>query len=1063
MFIPDLVALNSETTPSAPFWVYATPDSCKLVHIMHLEFGRATQRAAHLLRPDPEGSDRQVVALLALSDTILFHALMAGLITANLIPFPISPRNSPAGILHLLRASSCHRIIATCVTLAPLLDALQKHIAESDPQFELKIEEVPSLQQIYPNLGAEMPDSPFHPHWKQNSHPSVDDICMYIHSSGSTGLPRAIAQTHRAVMQWSALPAIAETRVHTAQPIGNMALPSFHLFGIICQFMLPLSGTCVAVYPPTATSPNSLPMIPSPDNFLDHARRTGCRALTTVPAFLAPWLASAPAIAYLKTMHSILWSGGPLPQRIGDALTEAGLHLLCGYGSTETGPISTVIQYDGDAKEWAWFRVADVVKVRWAPQGDGTFECQVLAWEKHTPIIENLDDVKGYATSDLCINHPQKKHLWKCVGRIDDTIIHSSGEKTVPGPMEDIITSSPYITGAVMFGRARPQTGILIETTPSLQIDVQDVDQLAALRNKIWPIIADANEIAPAFSRIFKEMILFSSRDKPLPRAAKGTVMRKAAIALYAEEIEATYNTVDEQVSVIDSIDPPVEWDAVRIQEWLLALAVTLCNSTAMSPTRDLFQQGFDSLTATIFRLRIMRALRSQDDPVVARAADAVPQNLVYAHPTIAELADHLSALVAGRPTETEEGGVQIENLIAKYGSGLASTGTQKPHATEAVVVLLTGSTGSLGSQILASLLKDDRVSKIYAFNRPSASRTLVERHLDIFNERGLDPLLLASPKLVFVEGQANQDNLGLTSALYEEIRNLVTMIIHNAWTVDFNSVLSSFEPHIRGTRHLLDLALSSVHTVRFLFNSSIAAAQLWDSTRDPCPEEFLRDGGVAMGGYGQSKYVAEGIVAKSAVNATCLRIGQVCGALPKGAWATSDWVPILVKTSITLGCLPLADGLVSWIDFETVAQALIDVSFNDLPESEPLPTVLNLVHPRPVAWNYIVRCIRDVLLKGIDGGKDLKLVEFSDWCQELRACEARGGYGRESLPGLKLLQFFQHLSSSSLGSTDGEVGGISFLMDKMQARSPAVREANSITEENVRAWVDYWHTSGFI
>ena len=29
------------------------------------------------------------------------------------------------------------------------------------------------------------------------------------------------------------------------------------------------------------------------------------------------------------------------------------------------------------------------------------------------------------------------------VGRVDDVIIHSSGEKTVPGPMEDIIMSSP--------------------------------------------------------------------------------------------------------------------------------------------------------------------------------------------------------------------------------------------------------------------------------------------------------------------------------------------------------------------------------------------------------------------------------------------------------------------------------------------------------------------------------------------------------------------------------------------------------------------------------------------
>ena len=52
-------------------------------------------------------------------------------------------------------------------------------------------------------------------------------------------------------------------------------------------------------------------------------------------------------------------------------------------------------------------------------------------------------------------------------------------------------------------------------------------------------IIEDANAIAPAFSRIYKEMILFTAKDKPLPRAGKGTVLRKATLDIYAPEIDA--------------------------------------------------------------------------------------------------------------------------------------------------------------------------------------------------------------------------------------------------------------------------------------------------------------------------------------------------------------------------------------------------------------------------------------------------------------------------------------------------------------------------------------------
>jgi hypothetical protein len=52
------------------------------------------------------------------------------------------------------------------------------------------------------------------------------------------------------------------------------------------------------------------------------------------------------------------------------------------------------------------------------------------------------------------------------------------------------------------------------------------------------PIVEEANKVCPAFSRIFKEMILIAAREKPLPRAGKGTIMRKAALALYAPEID---------------------------------------------------------------------------------------------------------------------------------------------------------------------------------------------------------------------------------------------------------------------------------------------------------------------------------------------------------------------------------------------------------------------------------------------------------------------------------------------------------------------------------------------
>lgn len=51
------------------------------------------------------------------------------------------------------------------------------------------------------------------------------------------------------------------------------------------------------------------------------------------------------------------------------------------------------------------------------------------------------------------------------------------------------------------------------------------------------PVIEEANHSAPTFARLFKEMIIVTDPAKPLPRAAKGTVIRKQAIGLYGKEI----------------------------------------------------------------------------------------------------------------------------------------------------------------------------------------------------------------------------------------------------------------------------------------------------------------------------------------------------------------------------------------------------------------------------------------------------------------------------------------------------------------------------------------------
>ncbi|KAG6852406.1 hypothetical protein C0991_012301 [Blastosporella zonata] len=443
--IPEFLDFNWEHNSELSIFAYNRDGSNEITEITYLEFGRACHRVAHHIRPGRTGPDQEVVAFIALADTIVYQAITVGLITAGLVPFPISPRNTPAAVAHLLKKTSCHRLITTPVTLRTLLDGVKAELAADAPDFELSIEEIPSLAQLYPDLGNETAQDPFERYPAPATRPPMSDLAIILHSSGSTGLPKAIYETHLVLSHWAAFPCITEYRDHNRRlRIAGMMLPSFHALGIYIQVLYPLAGVfSIGVYPPRVTSREATPMMPTPDNILDHTMRTKSNSMITIPALLQVWAQSPEAVNSLATLEFVAYGGGAVTPKLGNFMFSAGVKLKPGYGGTEFGSPTHLIPRPGDESEWAYMEFSKRSKVRWVPQGDGTYsECQFLTTETHSLPIENLPDVRGYATSDLWEPHPTKDYLWKIVGRIDDVVIHSSGEKTVPAPMEDIVMSS---------------------------------------------------------------------------------------------------------------------------------------------------------------------------------------------------------------------------------------------------------------------------------------------------------------------------------------------------------------------------------------------------------------------------------------------------------------------------------------------------------------------------------------------------------------------------------------------------------------------------------------------
>ncbi|KIJ04291.1 hypothetical protein PAXINDRAFT_94863, partial [Paxillus involutus ATCC 200175] len=424
----DLINFHMQKNPTFPIFVYADEQAPNgTTEITFLEFGRAAHRVAHALRPARQGDEGQVVMLIAHTDAILHHAAMAGMSIAGLVPFLVSPRNSAAAVADMMKKTNCSRIVTLDHAHHDLIDGIREEI----PDRELIIDELPTLTYAFPKLGNEVESDPFYPYPAAASRPDLDRPAIYIHSSGSTGFPKPIAHSYKVQIHWMKQRTIGSLHYFSAsRRLGVMALPSFHFYGLTIQLYVPIATLATAVlYPPrSATDPRAPPVIPTSDNVLDTIRKTECKLLATVPTFLEQWARSQDAVEELKKLDLVFYSGGPLPEKIGDALCAAGIVIGSAYGGTEFGiPALLPDKKDVADGDWIWMRFADNIKIRWAPQGDDTYECQVLTTEDHQMAVENLPDVKGYSTLDVFVKHPTKD-MWKIVGRTDDVITLASGE-----------------------------------------------------------------------------------------------------------------------------------------------------------------------------------------------------------------------------------------------------------------------------------------------------------------------------------------------------------------------------------------------------------------------------------------------------------------------------------------------------------------------------------------------------------------------------------------------------------------------------------------------------------
>ncbi|KAF8512516.1 hypothetical protein JB92DRAFT_3096781 [Gautieria morchelliformis] len=907
----------------------------------------------------------------------------------------ISPRNSPAAIEHLLVTSASLLLLVDAPNM-PIGSEMERNISI------LTATRTATLDTLASDAFAS-PLSPFSP---AQLRAEMDSPALLLHTSGSTGHPKIIPWTHNFML--------GPVRVHHKAGQHLVGLPFYcvaplsHALTLFACVQNVLADGFLITFVATPT-----PKPPSAQALLRHLPFIGDGVVSLPPSILEELHALGPEAVKTaaESLQYVGYGGAPLKKEIGDALVAAGMRLRNGYGSTETSAISAFGRR-GHHRDWEYIEPSNLYNIVWLPVDGYTNAKHMLLTPSSigSPAVINHENPKGYATNDLWEPHPSVPNMWRFHSRMGNVTVLSNGEKTDNKQIEELLLADKRILYVQVFGAGRPMNGIVLQPRDNA---VSASDFLS----QVQPTIEHANTIIPKHSRLVRELIIVAPSDKPFALTDKSTVKKKETLDRFQEEIVAAYMILDEGGGGEDWAFEGSVTDEKDLRRFVRS-AIYQVLGAGVADDDDLFEHGFDSLLS----LRLRSALLSVTKKTVT-TTKPTPRNVVYTNPSVNALTVYLlSRSVPDTLDALSAASERIRSSIAKYSSNFSR---HQPGSTlvDGKVIALTGSTGSAGSSILALLLDRSDVKRIYLLNRKGNERQDI-RQAKGFKERGLNPTKLEAKKgsLIYLDIDLARSDLGLKGADYTDLRDNVTHIIHAAWHLNFNLILESYERvHIAGVRHLIDLALASPHArpPRLTFLSSIAAAARYQGpSQEPpsagesagrvlVPEEPIDDPSIPLHqGYGQGKYVSERILVHgvdAGLRTTIVRVGQLSGMTTNGAWSSSEHVPILFKSSVALGMVPVDLPIlqpVRWVPTDIAASVIIKEAFQD---DTPLQ-YFAVENPTPTPWSTIVGALSS------ESPKPLKHVSMAAWVEYIH----KSNPDPETVPAVRLLEFYQ-------GMTGGE------------------------------------------
>ncbi|MGW4523774.1 acyl-CoA synthetase [Amycolatopsis sp. NPDC004378] len=282
--------------------------------------GRVERMAGALAGLGVRPGDR--VAYLGVNDVTVFETLFATARCGALF-VPLNYRLSAAEIRYMLDDSGASVLVHSPDTdelLTGPLPATLRHVVATHPA------SCPAGGLDYEAIAGDPPAAEVR----------LDDPCLLLYTSGTTGRPKAAVLTH-GNLTWNTVNQLAHLDVLGTDKALCIA-PLFHCVGL-GQITLPTLFKGGSVEPVAKFDPGTI---------LGRIGDAGITSFSAVPTMLDMLCRhEAWDRTDLSSLTCVLYGGSPVAERVARAWLDRGVKLLQGYGMTEASPGVSMATHEG--------------------------------------------------------------------------------------------------------------------------------------------------------------------------------------------------------------------------------------------------------------------------------------------------------------------------------------------------------------------------------------------------------------------------------------------------------------------------------------------------------------------------------------------------------------------------------------------------------------------------------------------------------------------------------------------------------------------------------------------